>query len=84
MKKKSNLVKGLSEEAYKLIDKEISKYPAAHKKFGVIAALAIAQREHGFVNQDLENGRSLFILKWKRFRFMKFLLFIICLIKRYW
>jgi len=54
MKKKSNLVKGLSEEAYKLIDKEISKYPAAQKKSAVIAALAIAQREHGFVNQELE------------------------------
>ena len=54
MKKKSNHVRGLSEESYKLIDKEISKYPAAQKKSAVIAALAIAQREHGFVNQELE------------------------------
>ena len=46
--------KSLSEEAYKLIDKEISKYPPAQKKSAVIAALAIAQREHGFVNEDLE------------------------------
>ena len=46
--------KSLSEEAYKLIDKEISKYPPAQKKSAVISTLAIEQREHGFVNVDLE------------------------------
>ena len=45
----------LSEEAYKLIDKEIAKYPPTQKKSAVIAALAIAQREHGFVNEDLKS-----------------------------
>ncbi len=49
MKGKSIENKGLSEEAYKLIDKEIAKYPPKQKKSAVIAALAIAQREHGFV-----------------------------------
>ena len=44
----------LSDKAYKLIDKEISKYPPAQKKSAVIAALAIAQREHGFVNEELK------------------------------
>ncbi|RZP21978.1 MAG: NAD(P)H-dependent oxidoreductase subunit E [Burkholderiaceae bacterium] len=54
MKKKLIHNKGLSEESYKLIDKEIEKFPPAHKKSAVVAALAIAQREHGFVNQELE------------------------------
>ena len=54
MKEKSIHKKGLSEEAYKLIDKEIAKYPQGKKESAVIAALAIAQREHGFVCQDLE------------------------------
>ena len=53
---KENVIhnKGLSKEAYKLIDKEIAKYPPTQKKSAVIAALAIAQREHGFVSQELE------------------------------
>ena len=54
MKEKSIHKDGLSEKAYKLIDKEIAKYPQAHKRSAVIAALAIAQREHGFVSQELE------------------------------
>ena len=54
MKEKLIGNKSLSEEAYKLIDKEISKYPPGQKKSAVIAALAIAQREHGFVNEDLK------------------------------
>ena len=54
MKEKPIGNKSLSEEAYKLIDKEISKYPSAQKKSAVIAALAIAQREHGFVNDELK------------------------------
>ena len=54
MKEKFIHNKGLSEKAYRLIDKEISKYPPTQKKSAVIAALAIAQREHGFVNKELE------------------------------
>ena len=54
MKEKPFNNKSLSDESYKLIDKEISKYPPAQKKSAVIAALAIAQREHGFVNEELE------------------------------
>ena len=38
MKEKLFHNKGLSEEAYKLIDKEIAKYPPAQKKSAVIAA----------------------------------------------
>ena len=54
MKEKLIGNRSLSEEAYKLIDKEISKYPPTQKRSAVIAALAIAQREHGFVNEDLK------------------------------
>ena len=54
MTEKSTRKNGLSEEAYRLIDKEIAKYPQGKKESAVIAALAIAQREHGFVGQDLE------------------------------
>ena len=54
MKEKLIDYRSLNEEAYKLIDKEISKYPPAQKKSAVIAALAIAQREHGFVNEELK------------------------------
>ena len=52
---------GLSKEAYKLIDKEIAKYPPAQKKSAVIAALAIAQREHGFVNQNLKREIAVYL-----------------------
>ena len=55
MKEKLVGNKSLSEKSYKLIDKEILKYPPAQKKSAVIAALAIAQREHGFVNDDLKS-----------------------------
>jgi len=54
MKEKPMDNKSLSDESYKLIDKEISKYPPAQKKSAVIAALAIAQREHGFVNEEVK------------------------------
>ena len=61
MKEKLIHNKGLSEEAYKLIDKEIAKYPPTQKKSAVIAALAIAQREHGFVNQELEKEIAVYL-----------------------
>ena len=54
MKNNSHINNGLSEEAYKLIDKEIAKYPKGQKKSAVIAALAIAQREKGFVDASTE------------------------------
>ena len=54
MKEKLPYNKSLSEESYNLIDKEISKYPPGQKKSAVIAALAIAQRERGFVTQEIE------------------------------
>ena len=54
MKGNSIQNKGLSEKVYKLIDKEIAKYPSTQKKSAVIAALAIVQREYGFVSKELE------------------------------
>ena len=54
MKGNSIQNKGLSEKVYKLIDKEIAKYPSTQKKSAVIAALAIVQREYGFVSNELE------------------------------
>ena len=61
MKEKVMYNKGLSEEAYKLIDKEIAKYPPTQKKSAVIAALAILQREHGFVNQELQKEIAVYL-----------------------
>lgn len=46
--------KRLSVEAYKKIDREIKKYPEDRKKSAVIAALAIAQREVGFIEPWVE------------------------------
>ncbi len=44
----------LSNDAYKLIDRELKKYPSNQKKSAVIAALIIAQREQGFVSPEIE------------------------------
>ncbi len=46
--------KMLSVSAYLLIDKELKKYPFDQKKSAVIASLAIAQREKGFVSPEVE------------------------------
>ena len=54
MKNNAQIHNELSEKAYKLIDKEIAKYPKGQKKSAVIAALAIAQREKGFVDSNTE------------------------------
>jgi NADH-quinone oxidoreductase subunit E len=43
----------LSAEALRRIDREIAKYPAEHRQSAVMAALAIAQDEHGWVSQDV-------------------------------
>ncbi len=42
----------LSEDAYRKIDREIAKYPADQKQSAVMAALAIAQDEKGWLAQE--------------------------------
>lgn len=44
----------LSAEAYRAIDRELAKYPANQKQSAVMAALRIAQTEHGFLTAELE------------------------------
>ena len=46
-------IKLLSKEAYQGIDKEIAKYPADRKSSAVMAALAIAQNELGWVSESV-------------------------------
>jgi NADH-quinone oxidoreductase subunit E len=48
--KSSNL---LSAAALAKIDRETAKYPAEHRGSAVMAALAIAQDEHGWVSKDV-------------------------------
>jgi NADH-quinone oxidoreductase subunit E len=43
----------LSASAYQQIDREIAKYPANQRQSAVMASLAIAQVEHGFVSPEL-------------------------------
>ena len=43
----------LSAQAYRAIDREIAKYPADQKQSAVIAALAIAQNELGWISKDV-------------------------------
>lgn len=47
-------VRRLSEAAYRLIDREIAKYPADQKQSAVMAALRIAQQEQGYVSSEVE------------------------------
>ncbi|HEX2530505.1 MAG TPA: NADH-quinone oxidoreductase subunit NuoE, partial [Burkholderiaceae bacterium] len=42
-----------SEQAYKQIDREIAKFPADRKRSAVIAALAIAQDEKGWLSPEV-------------------------------
>jgi NADH-quinone oxidoreductase subunit E len=42
----------LSADALKRIDREIAKYPSEHRQSAVIAALAIAQDEHGWLSTE--------------------------------
>lgn len=44
----------LSEEAYRRIDREIAKYPPDQKQSAVMAALAIAQREAGWLSPEVQ------------------------------
>lgn len=43
----------LSAEAQKHIDREVAKYPPDQKQSAVMAALAIAQGEHGYLSPEL-------------------------------
>jgi NADH-quinone oxidoreductase subunit E len=43
----------LSEQAYKKIDRELEKYPENQKQSAIIAALAIAQDEQGWVSPEV-------------------------------
>jgi NADH-quinone oxidoreductase subunit E len=43
----------LSDDAYRRIDRELAKFPADQKQSAVMAALAIAQREYGWVSNDV-------------------------------
>lgn len=43
----------LSADAYRAIDKEIAKYPEGRKSSAVMAALAIAQNEIGWVSESV-------------------------------
>ena len=43
----------LTQQAYALIDREVAKYPADQKQSAVMAALAIAQDEQGWVSPEV-------------------------------
>jgi NADH-quinone oxidoreductase subunit E len=43
----------LSEQAYKKIDRELAKFPADQRQSAVMAALAIAQDERGWVSPEV-------------------------------
>jgi len=43
----------LSEQAYKKIDRELGKFPADQRQSAVMAALAIAQDEKGWLSPDV-------------------------------
>ncbi len=43
----------LSQESRAKIDQEIAKYPPEHKQSAVMAALAVAQEEHGWLSVPL-------------------------------
>jgi NADH-quinone oxidoreductase subunit E len=43
----------LSADGYQKIDREIAKFPAEHRRSAVIAALAVAQDELGWISQEV-------------------------------
>ena len=43
----------LSEQAYKKIDRELAKFPADQRQSAVMAALALAQDEYGWVSPEV-------------------------------
>jgi NADH-quinone oxidoreductase subunit E len=46
----------LSQESYKKIDREVAKYPANQKQSAVMAALAIAQDEKGWLAPETQEA----------------------------
>ena len=44
----------LSAEALKEIDRAVAKYPADQKQSAVMAALALAQKEHGWLSPEVQ------------------------------
>lgn len=51
----------LSVDAYRRIDCEIAKYPADQKQSAVMAALAIAQREVGWISPEVETDIAAYL-----------------------
>ena len=49
----SDLQRLLSDEAYRQIDRELDKYPPDQRQSAVMSALAIAQREQGWVSPEV-------------------------------
>ena len=43
----------LTAESYRRIDREVAKFPAAHKASAVMAALAIAQKQLGWLSREV-------------------------------
>lgn len=51
----------LSEQAYKLIDKELAKYPADRRQSAIMSALRIAQTEQGWVSPEIVEAVAQYI-----------------------
>lgn len=51
----------LSEQAYKLIDVELAKYPADQRQSAVMSALRIAQTEKGWVSPEIMDDVAKYI-----------------------
>ena len=51
----------LSDAAYARIDRELAKYPADQRQSAVMAALAIAQREQGWVSPEVVRDLAAYI-----------------------
>jgi NADH-quinone oxidoreductase subunit E len=51
----------LSEQAYQRIDKELAKFPDDQKRSAIMASLAIAQDEKGWVSLDVINDVAAYI-----------------------
>jgi NADH-quinone oxidoreductase subunit E len=52
----SGVQRALSDAAYLRIDREVAKFPADHKQSAVMAALAIAQDEKGWLAPEVIEG----------------------------
>lgn len=51
----------LSEQAYQRIDRELSKFPGDQQRSAIMAALAIAQDEKGWVSTDVINDVAAYL-----------------------